>query len=302
VFVEPDQLIANDSIPADVTIIGAGPAGIVMALELERIGFTVSLVESGGRTPLTRVQKLGDSDWLDPRRHAPMDLCTRRQVGGASVIWGGRCVPYDPVDFDDREYVPHSKWPVTYDELVPYFAKASCYCFTGSPEFSTHELRELEQKCITPKLADEEVLTSSLERWSLPTNFGKVYAKRLRRSQHIRVFFGLTCTRIKTNCTGDHVSEILAQTLGQTPIHFRSRFVVLACGGLDTTRLLLASNQLHPGGIGNHSDHLGRYLLHGSHLRQDCQSAICGRSPPNDIRLLPRSRRRLHSTTLFFLA
>ena len=85
---------------ADLAVVGAGPAGIVVALEAAKQGISVVLIESGGRTFDQSVQELAEAAQWDRSRHAPLHLTTRRQVGGTSNIWGGRCVPYDPVDFD----------------------------------------------------------------------------------------------------------------------------------------------------------------------------------------------------------
>jgi hypothetical protein len=244
-----------------VAVVGAGPAGIVTALELERRGFSVCLLESGFPRHSRFAQKLGDSDEFDPQRHAPMNVCTRRQLGGAPVIWGGRCVPYDPVDFDKRPYIPHSDWPIKYQDLVSYFDKASEYCFTGPAKFSTHDLEEIRQKSIVPGLEDDEILTTTLERWSLPTNFGKEYRERLRCSSLIQVYFGITVTEVVCNNEGDHIDHLVAKTEGRAPFIVRCRYLVLACGGLDTTRLLLASRRHHSEGIGNRSGLLGRFYM-----------------------------------------
>ena len=130
----------------DSVVVGAGPAGVACAIELARKGFSVVLVESGHHSPDREIQELGDADEVDTQVHAAMDLCTRRQIGGASVIWGGRCVPYDRVDFENRSYVPHCEWPVEYDEISPYYQKASDYFFTGRAQFSTHEIEEFVPK------------------------------------------------------------------------------------------------------------------------------------------------------------
>ena len=89
-----DGLNVDGPLRADVAIVGAGPAGIVTALELARSGLDVVLVESGRNRWSREIQDLGDAAELDPERHAPMRRATRRQIGGASTIWGGRCVPW----------------------------------------------------------------------------------------------------------------------------------------------------------------------------------------------------------------
>jgi choline dehydrogenase-like flavoprotein len=117
-------------------------------------------------------------------------------------------------------------------------------------------------------LPDGTVLTSALERWCLPTNFGKEYLSALKQSQRIRLIYGLTCTNIQLSDGSEpHVTALQAKTLSRKIIQLKAKHYVLAGGALNTTRLLLASNQQHPEGIGNHSGLLGRYYM--GHLSGD---------------------------------
>src|ERR1700722_1891947 len=182
-------------IEAELAVIGAGPAGIAVALEAERHGISVVLLESGDQTFNPTVQELSDAAEWDRQRHAPLTLATRRQVGGTSTIWGGRCVPFDPIDFESRPYLGISSWPVSYEDIQRYFQRACDLMVCGKAAFSTSEMSHLP-KGIVPGFIDDGVLASSLERWSLPTNFGSVYGQRLRQSPHIRLLTGVTCTEI----------------------------------------------------------------------------------------------------------
>jgi len=277
-FVNAETLQDNSTFKADIAVVGAGPAGIVLALELAKSGYEVALLESGSFTFSEEVQSLGDANYFDPKVHASMSECTRRQVGGTSTIWGGRCVPYDPVDFDERSYIPSSSWPVTYKELEAYFQRACDYFFCGKSEFNINDLKHIKQKTIVPGLPDEQVLTSTLERWSLPTNFGKEYHKELQQYERIKLLYGLTCTEIETNDTGNKVVALQAKTLEGKTLRIESMKYVLTGGALNTTRLLMVSDRRHSGGIGNHSGLLGRYYM--GHLSGDI-AVVNFTTPPN---------------------
>jgi choline dehydrogenase-like flavoprotein len=255
------DMFAGKGVVAEVAVVGSGPSGITCALELAENGFDVVLIESGTQKFSTEIQALGDADQVDLHRHAPMSECTRRQLGGASVIWGGRCVPYDPIDFDKRSFVADAEWPIRYADLLPYFGKACKYLVCGDPVFNSFQIPEINQKTIVPGLPDGDVKSSDLERWSLPTNFGSFYRAELQKSKRITVVQGLTCCRLVTRDDGKQVTSLYATSKNGRTVNVRARQYVLACGGLETTRLLLASNQQHAGGIGNQSDCLGRYYV-----------------------------------------
>ncbi|MEM8677344.1 MAG: FAD-dependent oxidoreductase [Cyanobacteria bacterium P01_G01_bin.67] len=262
------ETIEDESlITSDIAVVGAGPAGIVLALELAKTGFNIALLESGRLDFDQASQDLGDASYVNRQFHAPMAECTRRQIGGTSTIWGGRCVPYDPVDFAQRNYIPDSDWPVTYEELEVYFQRASDYFLSGQAEFDLHNLSHIEQKSIVPGLPDEDVLTSTLERWSLPTNFGQEYFNQLKRSKRIKLFYGLTCTAIVTSEQVKKVKLLQAKTLGGKNISIKCQKYVLAGGALNNTRLLMNSDHHHSGGIGNHSGLLGKFYM--GHLSGD---------------------------------
>jgi choline dehydrogenase-like flavoprotein len=260
VQVDARQLAPGTQVEADVAIVGAGPAGIVLALELSAVGHRVVLIESGGDTFDADLQRLGDTGGEDPP-HAPMSLTTRRQVGGASNLWAGRCVPFDPIDFQPRKITGCARWPVDYDELEGRFARACEWFACGAAVFDAERVANLAGRSLIPGWPGGDIRATALERWSLPTNFGQRYGPRLRASALVTLLTGLTCTEIVCASDGRSVMYLTGQTLGGGRVTIRAARYVLACGGLETTRLLFASDRLHPGGIGNHSGHLGRWYM-----------------------------------------
>ena len=244
---------------ADVAVVGAGPAGIVTALELADGGLEVLLIESGQRRFSSDIQRLADAA-SETELHAPMSMATRRQVGGASVIWGGRCVPYDPVDFERRDFVPDARWPVGYDQLSPFFQRAGDWFVCGRAAFDVRQMDHLPESLV-PGLLDGDVRSSTFERWSLPTNFGREYNARLRRSARLQLVMGFTCTRVVCRPGEPGVERLETRSLDGRRISVQARRYVLACGGLETTRLLLASRGPHGNAPGDHSDHLGRWYM-----------------------------------------
>jgi hypothetical protein len=260
VRIDSKCLLPETEIETDVAVVGAGPAGIVLALELAGAGHRVALIESGGDSFDADVQQLGDAIGGDPW-HEPMSLATRRQIGGASNLWAGRCVPFDPIDFRPRSITGCAGWPVGYDELQVYFSRACEWCVCGDATFDVREIPNLAKRSLIPGWPDGEIEATALERWSLPTNFGKRYRAMLDASPLVTLITNLTCTEIVSDHAGSSVSHIVVKTLAGERITVRAARYVLTCGGLEAVRLLLASNRFHANGIGNHSGHLGRWYM-----------------------------------------
>src|SRR5579864_8497476 len=125
------QLRHGKLIQGDYCVIGAGAAGITVANELMRSGEDVLLLESGGRSIHPASQDLCKGEVLDKHRHGALDQYRRRRFGGTTDVWGGRCAPFDPVDFETRPHVPWSGWPIDRCDLDPYYALAHVYCDLG---------------------------------------------------------------------------------------------------------------------------------------------------------------------------
>jgi choline dehydrogenase-like flavoprotein len=258
--VEASTISPGSCLRAEVAIVGAGPAGIVTAIALARRGRRVLLLESGASAFDARTQTLGDTAGDDPL-HAPMELATRRQLGGASNLWGGRCVPFDPIDFRERELVADSRWPIGYADVEPYFQAACELCVCGDAVFNARQIPRLAGRSLVPGFTDGSVEASSLERWSLPTNFASEYGDTLETSQRIVLVSGLTCTEIVCAPAGGEVERLRARSLDGVEVTVEAARYVLACGGLETTRLLFASDENGRGALGNRSGHLGRWYM-----------------------------------------
>lgn len=241
-------------------MVGAGPVGIAIAIEVAKNGFDVVLVESGYEKLDSNAQQLAEAAEWNTSLHAPMSMSVRRQLGGTSTIWGGRCVPYDRVDFERRDHISNATWPVTYDELLPYYQRACSWLQCGRAAFDTTQMTHLPRS-VVPGLREGTGSSATFERWSLSTDFAREYGDELKRSRRIRVVTGLTCTEVISDSDGTCVKNLHCRTLEGKRVTIQARGYVLACGGLETTRLLLASRGPHGGALGDHSGHLGSWYM-----------------------------------------
>ena len=252
------QVPRGSTISADVCVVGAGAAGITLALSLSGRGMSVLLLEAGERTQDPRAQAHYEGEVTDERMHSPLHRYRLRGLGGSTSLWGGRCVPYDPIDFEERTWVPCSGWPISYEGLLPYYAKANVWAEAG--RFAYDARTALPSA--PPMFAgfDSEIVrTHGLERFSCPTDFGKRYRRRLEVAPDVRVLSGAHCTAIRLHRDGEMVRSLDVATLQGNRFHVAAKAVVLATGGLETARLMLHSSDVVPQGVGNQFDVVGRY-------------------------------------------
>src|SRR5208282_4742818 len=114
---------------------------------------------------------------------------------------------------------------------------------------------------VVPGLSQGAASSATFERWSLSTDFAREYGDALKRSRRVRVVTGLTCTEVISGFGGTCAESLDCRTLEGKQVLIRARGYVLACGGLETTRLLLASRGPHGGALGDHSGHLGSWYM-----------------------------------------
>ena len=172
---DADKFQNGDCIQPDVCVVGAGPAGIALTLDLSDRGLSVLLLESGQLGLDAKTQSLYEGEVADARMHSPPDKYRQRRFGGSSAIWGGRCMPMDPIDFETRSYLPLSGWPLSYDDLLPYYPKANALAEAGRFRYDADEALGARVGPMIRGFESPRVRTSGLERFSCPTHFGSRY-------------------------------------------------------------------------------------------------------------------------------
>jgi choline dehydrogenase-like flavoprotein len=246
---------------ADVCVIGGGASGISLALSLSGKGISVLVLESGGIKQDKRTQALYNGEVANDALHSPADKYRLRCFGGSTVIWGGRCVPFDPIDFEARDFLGLPGWPITYADVAPFYRRANALAEAGQFEYDADKMADLASHPMIAGFHSAVVRTNSLERFSCPTNFARRYARRLQRAADVRVVLGANCTAIRMRPDGEQVASLDVATLAGNKFSVSARLYVLAVGGLETARLLLASRDVRESGVGNEHGVVGRYYM-----------------------------------------
>ena len=243
------------ALDADICIVGAGPVGISLALKLAAGGRRVLLLEGGGPAPEPDSQALYRGQVDAAGLHPPPDHYRERRYGGSSTIWGGRSMPYDAIDFEKRSYMPHSGWPIDLSALSPFYGEAVRLCEAGRDAFTIETAFDTPRRPMIEGFEGEHFTTNTLERFSCPTDFGYRYRHKLEAAEGLQVVLHANVTDIERSETGGEVTGLTVRSLIGRRGRVSARRVILALGGLETARLLLASR------IGERLGAVGRYYM-----------------------------------------
>lgn len=249
---------APKNIIADVCIVGAGPAGITLAMQLASENRRVALLEAGDVNPSIESQSMyaGTSTGID---YFPLDATRLRAFGGSSGHWSGWCGPLNPLDFQERPWIPNSGWPIDYTDLRPYYDDAQRYTQLGDFAYSSDHWQSLYDSF--PEFETNNLLARFWQFSTPPLNFGTAYTKQLEDHEFITVYKNANVTEINLNGQGDKVESLTVKSLSGNEATAIASHTVIACGGLENPRLLLASRTINKAGVGNDRDVVGRYFM-----------------------------------------
>jgi choline dehydrogenase-like flavoprotein len=242
----------------DLCIVGAGPAGITIAQELDRLGMSVLLVEAGGLEVDATVQNQsrGESDGY------PLHLLHHSRVrafGGTlrhSRLWdeGWAARPLDPIDFEERARLTDVAWPFCLGDLEPFYERAVKLC--GIQPFDTASTAWYQDA----PLAARSLMGGELEPmvFQFPTVAFHDAWSELSASEDVHVLLHTRVTDIELDATGKRVRRVNAVRPDGSRLSVHPRVLVIATGGIENARLLLTSDRGR--GIGNAHGLVGRYF------------------------------------------
>jgi choline dehydrogenase-like flavoprotein len=243
----------------DLCIVGAGAAGLSMALEWVNSPLKVLLLEGGGFDLEPAMQDLYRGDIVG-QPYYPLHAARLHYFGGTTGHWAGWCSTYDPIDFETRSWVPHSGWPIKREDLDPFYARAHPLLDLGPYEYDASEWVKRDKDLVLLPL-DADVVWTKMWQFSPPTRFGTKYRDAIVNARNVHLYTHANVCEVDANDGLTAVQGLRVRTLDGKEHRVQARYYVLACSTMQNARLLLASNRRATGGLGNAHDLVGRYFM-----------------------------------------
>ena len=252
---------APEAVTADIAIVGSGAAGQAAARRLLARGCSVVLIESGGLDHDDATADFNRGDIVG-REYHPLEHSRLRFFGGTTAIWGGRCAELDAIDFERRDWVPHSGWPFGPAEIRDYLAEARALLGVGEVDTGRMPRPPLLQRLSSDELA--------VRWWSFDPVFDRFTIDRaadFEADPRCTLLLHATVREIVLAGDAGSVERLDVRTPSGRAIDIRARHYLLAAGGIENPRILLASNSVAAGGVGNSYDQVGRFFMEHPHAR-----------------------------------
>jgi choline dehydrogenase-like flavoprotein len=244
---------------ADVCIVGAGASGITIARELAKTPLKILLLEGGGFDREDKIQDLYRGEIVG-QPYYPLQAAAEHYFGGTTNHWAGWCSTYDAIDFEKRDWVPHSGWPIRRADLEPYYPPAHQILDIGPYKWSAADWKNGDPARV-PLLPDSRAVWSKMWQFSPPTRFNTKYRDEIVKSPRIHLYTHANVVEVEANDALGAVQSVRIRTLDGKELRARARRFVLACHTIQNARLLLASNRQARTGLGNGIDLVGRFFM-----------------------------------------
>lgn len=318
----------NKTAHYDAIIVGSGAGGGAVAWHLCQSGWRVLVIERGpdhSRSAYTADElQATRAGFFQPKlKEEPHYVHTRKTrtpietdigwtalcTGGGTVHMGGYLYRFHPSDFELKTRFPDvdglADWPISYDELEPYYTLAEYeigVCGDGSetfvPRSAPHPMPPVRKNDYI-----EQRLKTACEKYGLKTfatplavnsvpyqdrpacqncdacgGFGcpigakgsaqESFIRRALQTGRLTLLSNTIAAEVRTDAKGKATGVVYIDRDSGTRHQAQADLVCVSCSSVESARLLMLSESpQHPNGIGNHSGLLGQHLqFHGATL------------------------------------
>ncbi|WP_164658457.1 GMC oxidoreductase [Tropicibacter sp. Alg240-R139] len=273
-----NEVETSNPLRADLVIVGGGACGLTLARAMSGQGRRIIVLESGGLDQDAEHEVLNAvrmDDWNAQEaasRESYHKTLTRhwdgdrqqygvrcRGLGGSTQAWAGKSAPLDGVDYEARDWVPFSGWPINDNEVAPFLDQASDLLNLGPRVYDAQLWERLRHDRPAQTLEGDAFRTMfwqfarSRRQVTDIMRFGPDF--RADVPDGVLVLTQATVATLHSNGQGTHCTGLTARSLTGREVTVEAPHCVLASGAIENARLLLMS------GLGNVHGTVGRYLM-----------------------------------------
>ena len=247
------------ALQTDVCILGAGVAGIVLARELLPHFNKITLIESGDTNYSAETQSLYSPE-IQPSLYPDPTISRLRMLGGSSNHWENGTEPLDPIDFEKREWIDNSGWPIKHSDVASYYDKAATYCGVGDDGYKVSDwTKRLNKKDL---FADSTLVESSIVKNGIPpTRFFEKYGSELAGNDNLTIYKNANVTDLHYEPDSLKVKTITFESFKKIKHRISANIFILCFGGIENARVMLEFNAKYNDALGNKNDNVGRYFM-----------------------------------------
>jgi hypothetical protein len=233
----------------EIVIIGAGAAGITLALKLSSYGKKVALVEAGGleysdvSQEVYRAKTIGDP-------YFELDVARLRYFGGSTNHWAGLCRTFEHEDFARGYLGEEYKWPINFNDLDRHFIEA-CKILEISNKFKDKKNIDLDVESIEFK-------------YSPPVRFKDKYFNSIVSNPLIHVF--LNSNLVDVSHLGKRITSIKVESYNGNKAIISSKDFIFAMGGIENSRYLLWLQKIYGNNFISEECPIGCYWMEHPHF------------------------------------
>jgi hypothetical protein len=215
-----------------IIIIGSGPAGMTLALELEKKKISTIVLEAGAEDFDEESQKIYKTNFVSDKL-TDTSVSRLRQLGGTSGHWGGWSKPLEDVEIE--------KWPIRIKELNLY-KEESCKILDIENQFRKSSINNF---------------LNQIEFQYSKVKFYDKYKNHLKNSKYINIF--LNTQLLYFSGENNKIKQAICFSNGQEII-LNSNLFILACGGIENSRILLWTKEKSKNILNRHQA-IGNYWM-----------------------------------------
>ena len=219
----------------DTTIIGAGAAGILLAVKLTQAGQKVLLIESGNFNE--NVDKQSLNNVVQTGKFLSNAIWGRKRVlGGTTTAWGGQSLPFTPFDFVKKKWIPLSGWPISYKELEPYYSSANAFMNIDTLNYHDEIFHKIK---IKEPLVDKNLINFHVAKWANEPNFFILYKSFLE--QYVTILYNAQLVELQKD-DNNTIYQIIISNFKKEHFKLPINKLILTSGTIETIRILLTND------------------------------------------------------------